>query len=508
MDQSTEQITDENCDGSKSKSKRITNEIKKTLCRYGHGCTHINDPLHQERFTHPSLPILNVDLLSSKYICYECGTLCSSLPELQLHLKKKTAWSNTSLLGCRISCLVDNKEWHEGIVTHYHKTGKHSVEFKGLGEKRWISMTKVAFYILEHPQVNPTNCEFKENDDTDNYSHLQENEEWTYVEDLSLDFAFTQSILFKVYDGTIQETGHKTRGHVCLTENDRENAKNHGGSLLYGELLPRGVNKALGVNHLNAAQQTSLFDLGMGTGKVVIQAFLQYRNLKYVYGIELAEGRYKIAENAILNLVKLLGPDSFDIIHTPGVSLVINERIGTSGGRVLKIECGDMLLVDHIHLADIIMMETDLPSEIHRTTCELLCRMHENAMILTYHDMKKIWISDKPCCLQQLDVNKCLTDRFPTSWSVQRGHHFFLWQKSENPRLSIQEPESQISRVISNERNENINIPPNNNQNIQQLNSPESVGCFPHFFLSFWRSFTRRNDVNKILPVHDTTQSY
>lgn len=35
-------------------------------------------------------------------------------------------------------------------------------------------MTKVAFYILEHPQVNPTNCEFKENDDTDNYSHLQE----------------------------------------------------------------------------------------------------------------------------------------------------------------------------------------------------------------------------------------------------------------------------------------------------------------------------------------------
>lgn len=55
--------------------------------------------------------------------------------------------------------------------------------------------------------------------------------------------------------------------------------------------------------------------------------------------------------------------------------------------------------------------------------------MHENAMILTYHDMKKIWISDKPCCLQQLDVNKCLTDRFPTSWSVQRGHHFFLWQK-------------------------------------------------------------------------------
>ena len=73
----------------------------------------------------------------------------------------------------------------------------------------------------------------------------------------------------------------------------------------------------------------------------------------------------RIAENAILNLVNLLGKDSFDIIHVPGVSLVINERVGANGGRVLKIECGDMLLVDHIHLADIIMMETDLPPVIY-----------------------------------------------------------------------------------------------------------------------------------------------
>ena len=104
----------------------------------------------------------------------------------------------------------------------------------------------------------------------------------------------------------VQETGHRTKGHLSLTEDDRETAKSTRCSLLYGELLPRGVNKvrrprmdlvllmqALSSDHLNALSAKVLFDLGMGTGKVVIQAFLQFRNLQYVYGVELSVGRYK-----------------------------------------------------------------------------------------------------------------------------------------------------------------------------------------------------------------------
>ena len=64
-----------------------------------------------------------------------------------------------------------------------------------------------------------------------------------YVEDISLDFAFAQSVLFKVYGSVIQETGHKTRGHVCLTEDDKDWVAQNKGSFLYGELLPRGANK-------------------------------------------------------------------------------------------------------------------------------------------------------------------------------------------------------------------------------------------------------------------------
>lgn len=45
-------------------------------------------------------------------------------------------------------------------------------------------------------------------------------------------FLYTLSIVFYWHTG-----------HVCLTDDDKDNAKNNKGSLLYGELLPRGANK-------------------------------------------------------------------------------------------------------------------------------------------------------------------------------------------------------------------------------------------------------------------------
>ena len=140
-------------------------------------------------------------------------------------------------------------------------------------------MSKTAFYVVERP-TNSDN-EFKDNDDDNS----------NFVEEITLDYAFSQSVLFKIYGGgiqvcqelrnllhrdlfdhldryvltqywMIQETGHRTRGHVCLSDTDKDCSKALQGSLLYGELLPRGVNKALGSKHLNAANARSLFDLG------------------------------------------------------------------------------------------------------------------------------------------------------------------------------------------------------------------------------------------------------
>jgi hypothetical protein len=143
----------------------------------------------------------------------------SSLIDLKHHLVKKTSWSNFSLVGSKISCLLDNREWHEGVVTQFHKSGKHSVEFQGIAEKRWIVMSKVAFYILERSQDQAT--EQKENEDNGDKSGKENSVDCDYLEDLSLEFAFAQSVLFKAYGGVVQETGHKTRGHLSLTDHDR-----------------------------------------------------------------------------------------------------------------------------------------------------------------------------------------------------------------------------------------------------------------------------------------------
>lgn len=39
-------------------------------------------------------------------------------------------------------------------------------------------------------------------------------DKWMYCDDISLDYAFAQSVLFKIYGKTVQETGHKTKGAI------------------------------------------------------------------------------------------------------------------------------------------------------------------------------------------------------------------------------------------------------------------------------------------------------
>lgn len=260
----------------------------------------------------------------------------------------------------------------------------------------------------------------------------------------------------QVYGSTIQETGYRTRGHNSLTKADRKHALNSKGSFLYGEFLPRGVDKALRENRLNAASARTLYDLGMGIGKVVMQAFLQFRNLVYVYGVELSHGRFKIAEEAALRMVELLGRNSFSVEHIPGKSIIVTERdsempdvtVGLHDGegengsscaaaagssnsrkRVLHMVQGDLLDTPHIHCADIVMLETDFPPEMHDDLCAILSKMKRGSRTLTYLDMKKLYGEFKSPVFSQLEINKAPTDRYPTSWSMQRGHRFYLWRK-------------------------------------------------------------------------------
>lgn len=168
------------------------------ICRYGSGCTHMKEKDHTSLFWHPPVPKLDKRTLRTHYICNECGHAFLVLQELQQHLQGKTAWSNRSLMRARLNVFLDGQSWQEGIVTSF-RGGKHRVNFYIIGEKRWLSMNKTLFYIIYQPNDfttrNTGSGDVKVGDD-DHYQ--DENDKWIYVEDISLDYAFTQSVLFKV----------------------------------------------------------------------------------------------------------------------------------------------------------------------------------------------------------------------------------------------------------------------------------------------------------------------
>lgn len=426
---------------------------RKILCRYGMGCTHVLDPIHAERFWHPPVPGEGLPLAtyegknggyaaeakggdyhlmlmegggSASFPCHECGLFFEELGELRLHLQSKTAWSNLSLVGCRVSCLMDSKEWQEGLVVEYlEATGKHRVVFEHMGQSRWISMLRSAFFIVRRRPPLPSSAESKDpfpSPSPHNLSSSLPPSTWTYTEDLSLDYARAQAIMHEAYGYKIQETGHKTQGHLCVTDSDRALAEDAHSSLLYGELLPRGINKALGALRLRGAEAAVVYELGMGIGKVAMQIFLQFSStseggegrgselspeepgreggrtrkrktrLRRVYGVELSSARFVMAEAAAHRLCKER-PGEFRMTEWVKGRRVVVESIADVGrggreGAVLEMEVGNLLEVQGLETADIVLLETDLGAAVHHDLCMLLRRMKSGARAFTYLDLR------------------------------------------------------------------------------------------------------------------------
>ena len=108
--------------------------------------------------------------------------------------------------------------------------------------------------------------------------------------------------------------------------------------------------------------------------------------------------------------------------------------------RKLEVICDNLFNIEEkiIVEADIVILETDLPPTHYSNLCMLLSKMHKDARILSYLNLKQIWMvftkqmnnPDSEFPFLQLASNISQSDRFSTSWSVDRGHHFFLWVKT------------------------------------------------------------------------------
>ncbi len=138
------------------------------------------------------------------------------------------------------------------------------------------------------------------------------------------------------------------------------------------KLLPTGVTTALGADVLNAAKATTLYDLGCGQAKLVLQAFLEYPNLQRVVGVELSQPRYDRAVEKITQWVKKEASDHYtferDTSPSPiGGTLYRLRTIKTTPQRVLELWQGDLFAVPakYIATADILICEAGIHHHHH-----------------------------------------------------------------------------------------------------------------------------------------------
>ncbi|KAA0175794.1 hypothetical protein FNF27_02880 [Cafeteria roenbergensis] len=219
-----------------------------------------------------------------------------------------------------------------------------------------------------------------------------------------------------------------TDGHTCIMDSDKNTASEAGASLLYGELLPMGVCKLMNQYHLAAGSARSLLDLGMGTGKLVMQVFLLYPNLTRVVGVELSRSRYAIAEAAVLELARIQGWEVE--ARDPGrfVRIRTLAGCGESSPRTLEVRHGNMWKASGVALADIIVMHTDLTETCVTELRRLISKAKVGVRFVTYQDLTPYWRKSVPP-FEQIAENIDESDTFLTSWSSTKGYHLFCWEK-------------------------------------------------------------------------------
>ena len=410
----------------------------------------------------------------------------SNIKSLQTHIQNKTVWTNYSLLGCRVSVMWAHNQWYEGTVTQYDTVyGRHCVVYDD-GEKKWYHMANKTFYIVLDTDSRgedssargasdgaprgtrkgkvPNSPAFDENMSDVESKHY-------YDEPLSKNYVLAQSIVHMCFGNSTQQVGYRTDGHLCITDQDRMVAHDTGASLLYGEVLPRGCNKILDADHLNAARCKTLFDLGMGIGKFALQAFVQFPNLDRVVGVELAQSRFVLGEKAALTLVAETrdnGASRYRLLsRVPSERIIVAQSMIDGRERLLEFRKGNLFAATDCHDADIVIAQTNFPTEMQTKLCRFLGCLKPGAKILTYLNLFPLW-KRAPIIFRQLDVNRSPEDRFATSWSMHRGCHFYLWERS-HPGAYFEGQKHQ-------------EYGPNGERGHGFRASSDGVTCFPAFF--------------------------
>lgn len=214
------------------------------------------------------------------------------------------------------------------------------------------------------------------------------------------------------------EIGHGLEGHKCVSEEDKKKAEVSGSALLFGELLVSGTMRVFDLQHLDADTAKIVVDLGMGLGKLLIQLYLQHVGIKKLVGIELSSSRYEKGRNALKHM-------SFRIDDKDTAIKAVDKQ-----DRVIEFYEGDLFTCHETFDADIVVLETHFPKTSWMKLCTFISNMKSGSRLLTYENIEDCFCSTEiKFPFEQIEINKHPEDRFYTTWSIKRGHHFYLWKR-------------------------------------------------------------------------------
>ena len=140
---------------------------------------------------------------------------------------------------------------------------------------------------------------------------------------------------------------------------------------------------------------SSLIDLGMGAGRLALQAFLECPYLHTVVGVEIAASRWSLGCAAIERLAAAF-PMRFALSRSAtetSESVILEETIygiqgytragagGGAGPRKLEFRRGDLFdCTSELATAEVVVLQTCLPPLIWGRTAKLLLN-HANACL-------------------------------------------------------------------------------------------------------------------------------
>ncbi|MBS1986491.1 methyltransferase domain-containing protein [Candidatus Dependentiae bacterium] len=183
---------------------------------------------------------------------------------------------------------------------------------------------------------------------------------------------------------------------ISPAESDFIKAK--GGNSTYGEITPSALTALL--QQLSITKKDVLYDLGSGTGKVVMQSYLEFP-FKKVVGIELSAQRYKEAQRALAGL---------------------KSRGFVDKKRSISFIQGDIVETPYTDATVVYLCSTCFSDDLMTKLAEKFSRLKKGARIVT---LKQI---PHPNKYRLQLIHEC---RQAMSWSTPEGSPVYIYKKTK-----------------------------------------------------------------------------